>query len=77
MVVRRVAVLFLLAGCGLEPLSREQLFGLPSVLPKVRLTGTASDAVLTAVLEGVEASVATSSFRGGRAVMPCAAQIAA
>ncbi len=59
MVVRRVAGLLLLAGCGLEPLSREQLFGLPSVVPKVRLTGTASDAMTGAPLAGVTVNLAT------------------
>lgn len=59
MVVRRVAVVLLLAGCGLEPLSREQLFGLPSVVPKVRLTGTASDAMTGAPLPGVTVNLAT------------------
>lgn len=59
MVVRRVAVLLLLAGCGLEPLSREQLFGLPSVVPKVRLTGTASNAMTGAPLSGVTVNLAT------------------
>ncbi|MBE2248584.1 MAG: carboxypeptidase regulatory-like domain-containing protein [Myxococcus sp.] len=59
MVLRRLAVLLLLAGCGLEPLSREQLFGLPSALPKVRLTGTASNATSGAVLAGVTVNVAT------------------
>jgi hypothetical protein len=59
MVVRRVAVVLLLAGCGLEPLSREQLFGLPSVLPKVRLTGTASNAMTGAPLAGVTVNLAT------------------
>lgn len=62
MVVKRVVVLLLLSGCGLEPLSREQIFGLPSVLPKVRLTGTASDSATGAPLSGVTVNVASASI---------------
>lgn len=62
MVVRHLVVpALLLAGCGLEPLTREQLFGLPSALPKVRLTGTASDATSGAALQGVIVNVASAS----------------
>lgn len=62
MVVKRFLVVLALAGCGLEPLSREQIFGLPSVLPKVRLTGTASDATTGAPLAGVTVNVASASI---------------
>lgn len=62
MVVKRVVFVLLLAGCGLEPLSREQIFGLPSVLPKVRLTGTASDVSTGAPLAGVTINVASASI---------------
>lgn len=61
MVVKRVVFVLLLSGCGLEPLSREQIFGLPSVLPKVRLTGTASDTTTGAPLAGVTINVASAS----------------
>ncbi|MBL8939094.1 MAG: carboxypeptidase regulatory-like domain-containing protein [Archangium sp.] len=61
MVVKRFVFVLLLSGCGLEPLSREQIFGLPSVLPKVRLTGTASDAATGAPLAQVTINVASAS----------------
>lgn len=59
--VVRLLVLLSLAGCGLEPLSREQLFGVPGVVPKVRLTGTISDAKTGAPMVGVSVNVASAS----------------
>lgn len=62
MALLRLTVLLLgLAGCSLEPLTREELFGLPALVPRVRLTGTVSQASTGAPLSGVTVSLASAA----------------
>ncbi len=72
MVVRLAVLVVLVSSCGLEPLSREQLFGTPSVVPKVRLTGAISEETSQGPLAGVTvnlASVSTTSDDSGAFVL--------
>lgn len=63
MVVRLVVFALLVMSCDttIEPLSREQLFGVPSVVPKVRLTGTITDEATQGPLAGVAVNLASVS----------------
>lgn len=61
MALLRLTLLVALSGCSLEPLTREELFGLPTLVPRVRLTGTVSQASTGAPLPGVTVSLASAA----------------
>lgn len=61
MALLRLLLILVLSGCSFEPLTREELFGLPSVLPKVRVTGTVSNMATGAPIQGVTVNIASVS----------------